>query len=116
MDERSYHTSVVAGKVLVGITGSNSNVEVASRTQPVGLGRTLGMPRIVQPLGAAIVVKVFAFLVEGCSWIGRVAKHERLVVGILTYPRPELFGHVTIRAADIEDAKSILLNTPKREI
>src|SRR5258705_10186355 len=74
------------------------------------------MPRIVQPLGAAIVVKVFTFLVEGCSWTGRVAKHERLVVGILTYPRPELFGHVTIRAADIEDAESILLNTPQRKI
>ena len=74
------------------------------------------MHRIVQSLGASIVVKVVTFLVEGGSWTGRVAEDERLVAGMLTDPRLQLFGHVKIRAADIEDAETVLLNTPERII
>ena len=61
-------------------------IQVAPGTQPVGPGGTYRVPWIVQSLGAPIIVKVFAFLIEGCPRTRRVTEHERLVAGMLIYP------------------------------
>ena len=93
-----------------------SAVQIAPRTEPLGLGGTFRVLRIIQSLGAPKIVEIFAFLVEGCPWIGRKAEHERLVAGMLPGPEMQLFGQVIVGAANIQDAESVLLDTPQRII
>ena len=45
--------------------------------------------------------------------MGRIAEHEGLVAGMLPGPGTQLFGYVIVGAADIQDAKAVLLNAPK---
>ena len=61
-------------------------------------------------------MEIFAFLVEGCPWMGRIAEHERLVAGMLPSPGTQWLGYVIVGAANIQDTKAVLLNAPKRII
>ena len=74
------------------------------------------MLRVIQSLGAPKIVEIFAFLVEGYPWIGRISEHERLVTGMLPGPGTQLFGYVIVGTANIQDAKAVLLNVSQRII
>lgn len=74
------------------------------------------MLRVIQCIGAPMIVEIFAFLGEGCPCIGRIREHERLVAGTLPSPGTQLFGYVIVGAADVQDAKSVLLNASQRII
>ncbi len=74
------------------------------------------MLRVIQGLDAPKIMEIFAFLVEGCPWIGRKAEHEGFVVGMLPGPRPQWLGYIIVGAANVLDAESVLLDTPQRII
>ena len=63
-----------------------------------------------------MIVEIFAFLVEGGPWMGRIAEHERLVAGMFPGPGTQWLGHVIVGAANIQNAKAVLLNASKRII
>jgi hypothetical protein len=64
-----------------GCKESRSTVEIAPRTEPVGLGGRLRVSCVVQPLGASEIVEVFALPVKRRLRTGRVGEHERFVAG-----------------------------------
>ena len=74
------------------------------------------MLRVIQSLCAPKIVEIFALLVEGCPRMRGITEHEGLVAGMLPGPGTQLFGQVIVGAANIQDAESVLLDTPQREI
>jgi hypothetical protein len=98
----------------MGFKQSRSPIKIAPRTEPVGPGGTSRVPHVIQSLGAPKIVEIFAFLVEGCPWMGCIDEHERPVAALLPGPGTQFSGHVIIGATHVRDAKAVLLDAPKR--